>query len=345
MMDYEIARRLQTYYEGILPIKDGAKVRDLVSINPGWESELYAFTLEVGPPSDRVCEELVLRLYPGDDAQDKAANEFRSMRRLYQVGYPVPQVRRLERIESPFGKPFIIMDRIRGEMMWTMLSNAAEEKQLELTSLFCKLFVRLHALDWRLFVDEKERVQFEDPYVFVDRWLSIARGSLEHFAWPGFLPIVEWLQDRRETLICRRPSPIHNDFHPSNILLQMDGSPVVIDWTGFRISDSRFDLAWTLVLTDAYLGPTWRNHLLREYEHLAGDEVEALDCFEVIACARRLFDLAVSVRMGAEKMGMRSDTVTAMREDRLSYENVYVRLVERTGIGIKEVEDLISSLG
>jgi aminoglycoside phosphotransferase (APT) family kinase protein len=345
MMNKEITRRLQTYYEGILAIKDGVQVRDLASINPGWESELYAFTLEYGLPSDRACQELVLRIYSGDDAQGKSAHEFRSMRRLYEAGYPVPQVRRLERIGSPFGKPFIIMDRIRGEMMWTMLSNASEEKQLELTRLFCKLFARLHTLDWRLFVDEEERAQFEDPYVFVDGWLSIARGSLEKFAWPGFLPIVEWLQERREMLICPRPSPIHNDFHPSNVLLQADGSPVVIDWTGFGISDSRFDLAWTLVLTCAYLGPLWRDHLLREYEHAAGAEVEALDCFEVIACARRLFDLAVSVHMGAEKMGMRSDAVAAMRRDKSSYENVYGLMADKTGIGIKEVEDLISSLG
>jgi aminoglycoside phosphotransferase (APT) family kinase protein len=341
----EITRRLQTYYEGILPIKDGVQVRDLVSINPGWESELYAFTLEVGPPSDRACQELVLRVFPGDDAQGKSAHEFRSMRRLYEAGYPVPQVRRLESKESPLGKPFIIMDRIHGELMWTMLSNASEEKQLELTSLFCKLFVRLHTLDWRFFVDEKERAQLEDPYVFIDRWLSDARGSLEWFTWPGFLPTVEWLQERRETLICRRPSPIHNDFHPSNVLLQADGSPVVIDWTGFGISDSRFDLAWTLVLTDAYMGPLWRNRLLREYEDQAGRDVEALDGFEVIACARRLFDLAVSVLMGAKKMGMRSDAVAAMRRDKSSYENVYGLMTDRTGIGIKEVEDLISSLG
>jgi aminoglycoside phosphotransferase (APT) family kinase protein len=343
-MHNEIAGRLQTYYEGILPSKEDVKVQNLESIAPGWESELYAFTLEYGPPADRVCEELVLRIYPGDDAQDKSAHEFRSIRRLYEVGYPVPHVHRLGRKGSPFGKPFVIMDRIHGEMMWTMLSSAEEEKQLELASLFCKLFVRLHTLDWCLFVDGDERARFEDPYVFVDRWLRNACSSLEQFAWPGFMPVIEWLQERRETLICRMPAPIHNDFHPGNVLLREDGSPVVIDWTGFRISDSRFDLAWTVVLTHAYLGPLWRNRLLREYERLAGRDVDALECFEVFACVRRLIDLSVSLLDGAQKMGMRSEAVTAMRKDKSSYENVYGLLIERTGIGIIEVEDLISSL-
>ncbi len=31
-MDNEIARHLQTYYEGILPVKDDVRVQDLVSI-------------------------------------------------------------------------------------------------------------------------------------------------------------------------------------------------------------------------------------------------------------------------------------------------------------------------
>ncbi len=119
---------------------------------------------------------------------------------------------------------------------------------------------------------------------------------------------------------------------------------MVIDWTGFAVSDSRFDLAWTLVLTHAYLGPLWRNRLLWEYERLAGRDVKALECFEVFACARRLIDLSVSLLDGAQKMGMRSEAVAAMRQDRFSFENVYELLVERTGICIKEVEDLISSL-
>lgn len=39
---------------------------------------------------------LILRLHQGGHAGAKAVHEFRSMRRLYAVGYPVPQVRTME---------------------------------------------------------------------------------------------------------------------------------------------------------------------------------------------------------------------------------------------------------
>jgi hypothetical protein len=46
-------------------------------------------------------------MYPGNDAYEKSAKEFVTMKHLHEVGYPVPQVHHLERENSPWGKPFV----------------------------------------------------------------------------------------------------------------------------------------------------------------------------------------------------------------------------------------------
>jgi aminoglycoside phosphotransferase (APT) family kinase protein len=68
---------------------------------------------------------------------------------------------------------------------------------------------------------------------------------------------------------------------------------VVIDWTGLQLSDPRFDLAWTLMLISAYQGSQWRQSFLEAYERHAGELLENLEFFDVAACTRRLYSIAV----------------------------------------------------
>ena len=343
-MNSEIKQRLQQYYRDRVPGKHNAKIERLENLPSGWESELCAFTLESGPPANRACDELVLRIYSGEGARDKSAREFHSLQRLHQVGYPVPRVDLLERDQSPFGQPFIIMEKIDGEEMWSQIGTPLSGEMRDLVPLFCQLFAQLHHLDWHLFVDEAEYASLQDPYAFIDGWLSLAQEGHQRFPHSGLMPVVEWLQVRREAFRCPGPSPTHNDFHPGNVLLCENGSPVVIDWTGFGISDARFDLAWTLMLIDAYMGPEWRSRVLQGYERSAG-QVKALEVFEVFAYVRRLFDISVSLRLGAEKMGMRPDAVAAMRKNKTAFERVYQLLLARTGIRVIEVEELFAPFG
>jgi aminoglycoside phosphotransferase (APT) family kinase protein len=339
----DMQSHLQAYYAHTFPSRQGMQVSEVANISTGWESEMYAFDVEYGPVGQHQREELILRIYVGDDAHPKSAREFHGMRRLYRAGYPVPQVLALERENSPFGQPFVIMKRIEGQQLWPLLFDSPEERQQELLTLFCELFVRLHALEWRPFVDDVTRYDATDPYTFADRWLEEARLALVDLSIPGFLPIIEWLEVRRDQVPCMQPSPIHQDYHPGNVLLRDDGSAVVVDWTQVDIADSRSDLAWTLVLVSSYEGLEWRERILREYERLAGGRVEQIEYFEVSACAKRVASVAVSLLYGPEKLGMRPEAATVMKQQMRSIKAVYELLLERTGIRVAEVERMLES--
>ena len=339
--------RLQAYYAAAYPDRPAVQVSDLTCINAGWESDVYAFAVSYGPAGGRQREELILRIYPGNDAPAKSAREFHGMSQLHKAGYPVPRLLLLERENSPFGKPFVIMDRIKGRNLWPLLFHSPEADQQALLTLFCELFIRLHVLDWRPFLRDATGYDRGDPYTFVDDELGTWRGYLEHFSRHDFLPVVEWLEARRDRVPCRRPSLIHWDFHPANVLLRDDGSAVVIDWTQVGVSDSRFDLAWTLLLVGSYEGLSWRERILREYERLAGEggpPVDQLEYFDVVACLKRLFSVVVSLSDGAEKLGMRPGAEAVMKQQIGALESVYDLLLERTGIRVAGVERLLVSL-
>lgn len=129
---------LGAYCAHAFPARQNVRIKELANITAGWESEMYCFDAEYGA-GERHREELILRIYPGDDARAKSAREFHGMSQLHKVGYPVPQVLVLERENFPFGQPFIIMERIEGRMLSPLLFGSRGEKQQELLTLFCFL--------------------------------------------------------------------------------------------------------------------------------------------------------------------------------------------------------------
>ncbi len=334
---------LQSYIATAYPERFTLRVTDLVSKNSGWESDVYSFTVTWGPPSQRIREELILRIYPGNDAYEKSQKEYNALALLRSVDYPVPRIDKLERDASPFGKPFLIMERISGRPMWHMMFHSAPWTRKKLMRLFCGLFVRLHTTDWRSHVPDPLKYEPGGDTSLVGRqlglWESYIEPMLDKIG--GFTTNWEWLLAHQDNVVSRRASLVHWDFHPENMLLKKDGTAVVIDWTGFDLSDYRFDLAWTLLLISSNEHPRWRIPLLREYEHLAGHVVEDLEFFDVAACVRRLLSVILSVNYGAEQLGMRPGAENIMRRQAPSMARVYDLLLQRTGLPIPEVETFL----
>lgn len=336
---------LQSYFTAAFPEREAPVVADLVSLNVGWESDVYSFTATWGPPTERVGEELILRIYPGNDAYEKSGKEYDALALLHSANYPVPRIDKLEREASPFGKPFLIMERVPGRPMWHSMFHNAPWNRKKLLCLFCGLFARLHAIDWRSHVPNPVEFEPGGPYSVVERqlarwqeYIGPAMGVIS-----GFMANWEWLLAHQHDGISDRAAPVHFDFHPENMLLKKDGSAVVIDWTGFELTDYRFDLAWTLLLIGCNEHPKWREPVLREYERQAGHKVENLEFFDVAACVRRLFSVIVSVNYGAEKLGMRPGAEDIMRKQAPSLARVYNLLLQRTGLPIPEVETFLKA--
>lgn len=321
---------LEQYLKAKFSDKTALSISRLDKLRDGWESDNYLLIVEYGAPRRR--EDWVWRIYSGAGSQVKAAREFNSMKKLRGAGYPVPRVFLLETEHSPVERPFVIMEYVQGEVMWDLLGKASVGRQAQLIDQFCRLFVQLHDLDWRQFDDS---LPGDDPFFFIDRWHKEAHGVLQNF--PDFdgSSFLEWVTARRALFSCTHPSPAHQDFHPGNILVNENDVATVIDWTNFAVTDSRFDLAWTLVLVHTYGGTELRDQILQGYQRYSGKPLEQIETFEAIACARRLLDLTVSLTQGAEHIGMNEQAVKSMLANMDAHRRVHHLFVERTGLQIE----------
>jgi len=334
----ELKPTLEQYLRAKCSDKTAISITHLDKLRDGWESDNYRVTVEHGDPRTRA--DWVWRIYSGAGSEAKAAREFTAMQKLRAAGYPVPEVILLETADSPMERPFILMEFIQGEVMWDLLDQASVDRQAQLVDQFCRLFVQLHNLDWKQFDNS---LPDNDPFFFIDRWLDEARGVLQSLPEFDGSPFLGWVAARRERFACSRPSPVHQDFHPGNILVSANDDATVIDWTNFAVTDARFDLSWALVLAHAYGGPELRARILQGYQRHAGNPVEQIEAFEAIACARRLFDLTVSLTHGAQRMGMNARALEAMRASMEAHRRVHRLFVERTGLQIEAFVDLFGS--
>ncbi len=341
--DSEMKHGLASCYAQAFPSRKDTEILDLTRISDGWETDVYSFAAEYGPTAERVREDLVLRIYPGDNAPQTAAHEYQVMEQLHAVGFPVPRVLLLELDKTFFGKPFVIMEKIDGRSMGAVSDESPAEKKLELLTQFCRVLVDLHALDWRPFLPDFTGDETINVSQIVRQGLSQGQEYVHALENHAFDPVFDWLQGQIDDVQFGRPSVIHMDYHPYNILLRDDGAAFVIDWTSAEVSDYRLDLAWTLLLSSTYGHPEMRDAVLSEYERFAGHQVEQIEFFEVAACLRRLASIQISLAEGAEKLGMRAGA-EALMADADHIASLYAVLRERTGIGIAAIEELLSTL-
>lgn len=337
-----LAESLKEYYNQQDPARENLAISEVEEITMGWETDLYSFSVGFKESGRLVKEERVIRLYPGDFAAEKATKEFNVMSRLFNAGYPVPEVFYHETNERTLGKPFLIMERIRGHNMTDDLLKGSEEERDSLMSIFTKLLVDLHNLDGtRLFPGDHFA---GDTTGYVNKVLKRGKRDIDRhdISWLG--PLLDWLDEHKTGVSPERLSIVHGDFHTNNIMLREDGSPVVIDWGAAAAGDCRADLAWTILLMSTYSDPGLRKVILEEYQEISGREVRDFEFFDVMAIFRRLRDVSVSFTGGPEEIGMRPGALEKMKQDSEHLHRVYALLKERTGLGIPEFEELLVAL-
>jgi len=320
--------------------RNDLQIHNLQNITTGWETEILSFNLEWAENGKRELQKLVARIYPGKNADVKVRREATTMKRLLELGYPVPLVHIVESEKSQLGQPFMIMDRIDGGTLDDKIRENADKWMNE----FSTLFVKLHQLDWKKMLDTLETYPIDDPYYYIRSTLSGYGKDLEHSQKEELFPIINWLQKRIKDVPCKSPSIIHGDFHPFNILLDTDENAFVIDWGASKIADFRSDLAWTLLLSYAYSTRENRDVVLKSYETVLGRDVEEIEFFEVLAALRRLFDVTSSFDRGVDELSMRPEALELMRETVGHIKRVRNRLEDLTEITIPEIDQFIVKL-
>jgi aminoglycoside phosphotransferase (APT) family kinase protein len=323
-----LENRLLDYYLVQPETGENARIDDLRQLNNGWASDVYTFTLRYDENGESVGQNLVLKTFAdNDDGKDRALKERHALFNLRADRYPVPGVSAVEIDPAHLGMPFVVMEKIEGEVLWDALQTADEHKRAELLRLFVGLLVELHEMGIEKLVPNAK----VSEHTLVNREVYTLRSLANHFERPEMVPVIDWLYERRKDAPTDRPVITHRDYHPWNVLLTEQGRPFVIDW-GWQISDARYDLAWTLTLLERSGYGDFRNEVLATYEAMTGKPVECLDYFEVLASTRWLMEVTNSLLFG---VNLRQGSQEEFRALVANYIRYAAQLIEdKTGIAL-----------
>jgi aminoglycoside phosphotransferase (APT) family kinase protein len=336
MDELSLLKYLRSHY----PTRKDVQIHNLENITSGWETEILSFDFTWSERGEDYLQKLVVRIYPGRNAAFKAQKEANTMKRILDLGYPVPVVHMVEVEASHLGQPFMIMDRIDGGTIDDKLHEDIERWTAE----FHRLFVSLHQLDWKRMHPNPETIPSDDHYYYINTTLFDYERQLQHYQKPELLPIVWWMKKRINDVPCIQLSIVHGDFHTFNILVDENEKSYVIDWGASCIADFRSDLAWTLLLSYAYDSQELRDDILRGYETTLGETVDQIEYFEVLATLRRIIDVTSSFDLGATERGLRPEAVELMKETAGHIVRVRDRLETLTEIRIPEIDLFIEKL-
>jgi len=330
---------LETYLAERKPDLENISVKGLKEITDGWETEIYSFDLIGTSEGEMIAENLVIRLYAGPWAKQKANTEFNLLLRLHRIGYPVPKVSLLEEDSTNLGKPFIVMERIEGQQMWHLMDR--EHYAVGHFDMFSRLFHDLHNLDWRKLVDDPSRYLGFDSKSAVLQWIEKYEGRAKKLENRDLLAIVDWLKGEMDCITFEELSATHNDFHPNNILIDKTGNPFVIDWTAASLHDYRVDLAWSLILAKIYVDDSMREAILSGYEKVSQKKVDDLYFFEVIGTLRRITDILVSLESDSEDIGLRDGAAEMIREQLAQNMTLLDIVKNHTGLELPKIRKLL----
>ncbi|MHA2024055.1 MAG: phosphotransferase, partial [Candidatus Thorarchaeota archaeon] len=295
---------LQEYLFQRYPEWSNIVIHNFNDITSGWETEILSFDVAYTVNGISERHGWISRAYPGKTGVERSTSEYELLQILHSIDYPVPEVVLLETDSKWLGKPFIIMERINGATMWDLMQVGTEETTQEMVQMFSKLFVQLHDLDWSKFPKVPERYFKTNPKDMYKNVITGVRDWITRASVEYLVPLVDWLDEYYHEIEFDRYSIIHGDFHPMNILIGEEGSPFVIDWTASKLADYRSDIAWSLMLAFLYAGEEFRDVIIAGYESASGHKIQNLDYFMVEAAIRRFADILISLRDGAESLGM-----------------------------------------
>jgi len=238
-MDTTLAGRFLAYLRGRL----GAGVafaEALVPLSGGFDTTILAFRLK-GAPAEWEGP-LILRVMTCTDQGPRVLREAAVHDALVQAGFPAPRVLLHETELAPLGLPFLVMERLPGETMWSATAKAGPRAFLAVPRQLAELHVRLHRVSGEA-VRVSARALGVDPAVMgvqadVERLhRRIARDGLT-----ALLPAADWL-------VGNVPAPVqaevvcHSDFHPLNIMMEDGRITGVIDWANVVLGEPAYDVA------------------------------------------------------------------------------------------------------
>ena len=332
------------YLEWLLTTESAGNLRvfDRGEITEGWETRIHAFVASYEVNGEERSRELILRLFPGVGGAAQAAKEFAIMSHVAQSGVPTPQVDLVVTEKTPFGDPFIVMERVKGQSMADALEGASERERMRIVEAMVDPLVRLHEMPIdEAFPARPEAGTENEAVTFVPPDLDDMRIAVDQAGIHDFEPLFQWLEMSREEAGPGHICVLHNDYHPLNIMVREgSGELTILDWSFAALGDFRLDLAWSALLLGVTAGQGYRDVFIKAYEDVSGRSVENFSYFEALKLGARLITITLWLDEDVQIPIPKITKQSIRNEYKVHVLNVYDRVKEVTGLQVPLFEGL-----
>jgi aminoglycoside phosphotransferase (APT) family kinase protein len=201
---------------------------------------------------------LVLRIMTRGTSGMRVLREAAAHAALDTAGFPVPRVLLAEPDPAPLGAPFLIMQRLPGETMWSAAQAQGLAALLAIPRRLAEIHARLHRVSGEALRESAQTFGVDLATMGVDARVEDVGRRIDRAGLGGLSEGARWL-------VRNRPAPAqaevicHGDFHPHNIMVEGGRLSGVIDWADVTLAEPTYDIAGLRVIAlYADLGvPAW----------------------------------------------------------------------------------------
>ncbi len=278
--------KLETYLRSALPRRADLNIKSYHRISEGNSNYMASFTLQWSEKDSLSAQRYILRM-PAEKsimAPYDPAREFRLLKALKNTPVPAPEVLLLEEDQSILGKPFLIMEEVKGDTLSFAYHVLPPERKRRIANGYAAALATIHSTDWRrlgLFSEEVPANPAEFAVIEVEKCrkrlqkiTGIPRKMLEE----ALGRLSENIPQHGELTL------IHGDYNIGNALFSGHEIRVILDWETACVGDPAFDLGWLYPGDALALGlPMDKEDFITLYRNAGGKKIDNLRFYQELA--------------------------------------------------------------
>ena len=223
-----------------------AYVEPPTPLSGGFDTVIH--TLRVSGAGGDWSGPLVLRTMSRGTSGGRVRREAAAHAALDRAGFPVPRVLLAEPDPAPLGAPFLIMQRLPGETMWSAAAKARSvATYFAMPGRLAEIQARLHGVSGELLRDSARTFDVDLATMGVEARVEDVSRRIDRAGLGGLSEGARWLARNR-------PAPVqaevicHGDFHPHNVMVERGQLSGVIDWADVTLAEPTYDIAGLRVI-------------------------------------------------------------------------------------------------
>ena len=213
-------------------------------LSGGVFSEVHGFDLS----SEGCRRPMVLRLYAAGTDPIQARLEQTIQDGLADAHFPAPRVILADSDPEGIGGMFVVMERLPGRgflrgVRWDQFVPDFPKLCMRWPRVLLEVAKRLHQVDPAPVLAAAARGGIEASHLAARRHIEFVTANFEAFGDHGTKDALAWVTENEPTPV-DRPSIIHGDLWPANVLMQQGHLTGLVDWTMAGIGDPALDLGF-----------------------------------------------------------------------------------------------------